>query len=264
MSCLRSLAYFSLFLLAACSAIVSPGGSALHDPDPGNDASADGGVVDASPPTDGALDDGALDSGVDATVDSAVDATVDSGADGAVDAGVDAAVDSGADAAVDSGVDSGVDAGPSCPASCALGCPSGLSRCYEVVPSNVPATLFDPGASDLVLEGDTARFIDTSACAVAGVATHVVPLSDSIEACVAVVRDLRIGPAATLFVAGARPFILLAAGDVTIQGTLDASADLDEPGPGGALGGVEDPRDGRGVSGGEGGEHVRGTFQDGG
>ena len=155
-----------------------------------------------------------------------------------------------------------MDAGPTCPASCALGCPADSSRCFGLVPSNVPATLFDPAADNLIIEGDASLFFDTSECSASSVASHVVPLSDGSEACVLVIHDMRIDPAASLTVAGARPLIVLASGDVTIHGTLDASARMDEPGAGGFLGGVNDPA-GRGPSGGEGGEHVR-NFEDGG
>lgn len=117
------------------------------------------------------------------------------------------------------------------------------------IPSNVSSDYWRSDARDF--ERDDS-FIDTTGC----------PDGDIAEgACILSVRNFRIG--GNTRVDGTRPLIVMATGDVIIEGTLDASGYGQQPGPGGFRGGVADPMDGGGPNGGAAGEHV-GEFEDGG
>ncbi len=208
------------------------------------------------------------------------------GSDGGRDGGMDAAIDApGMDAAIDvpgidaPGMDSGPTTCPGAPAQC-LGsvlrfCDGdflrmiecGDDRCDEPTascipeggdryrPSNVDADFWDDGASDFELDGDA--FIDTTICDEG----DVVSIGGGVEVCVFSVRNFR--ASGLVRVDGVRPAVIMATGNVIIDGTLDASGYGQEPGPGGFRGGVADPIDGAGPNGGEAGEHV-GEFEDGG
>lgn len=231
-------ACLALFLGTGCSAIISPDGSAL---DPmGSDAGADSmvadGAVDSTPgPDGGPVDGGPLDG---------------------------APVDGGGDTAVPDG--GPVDSGPmGCAADCPLGCPAGSDRCAEIVPSNVDRGLFDADARDLLLSGDAVWFLDTTECTSSMVETRIEDTGEGTDACVLVVGNMGVGPGSTLRVEGSRPLIVVASGNITIGGELDASAVGPESGAGGFRGGVQDRVDGDGLGGGMAGEHIE-SFDDGG
>lgn len=150
---------------------------------------------------------------------------------------------------------------------CLLGCaPSGEARCAEMVPSNVPASLWLADAPDLVIDnpGDPLTF-DTTTC-MARMAPSVVQRQEGGgEVCVIQVGDFVIRSRSGLVVRGDRPLVIMANGDVTIEAeaALDASARGVVPGPGGGRGGLPASPAGEGPAPGQGGAHV-GTYDDGG
>ncbi|UJR81571.1 Glycine-rich cell wall structural protein [Sandaracinus amylolyticus] len=194
---------------------------------------------------------------------------------GGVDGG---AVDGGGDPGVDGGpppIDGGGGCVPSCEGStltrcegdrpvvetCTLPCATEGARCGEMIPSNVSAELWTSEARDVVVAG-TARF-DTSTCMSTMSLAGVVPQGAGPSVCVLQVRNLRVESGAELSVTGSLPLAILATGDVEIRGTLDASAALERPGPGGGAGGRPGAIDGSGWGPGRGGARM-GSFDDGG
>ncbi|MEQ9702636.1 MAG: hypothetical protein RLO54_32590, partial [Sandaracinaceae bacterium] len=150
---------------------------------------------------------------------------------------------------------------------CLLGCaPSGEPRCAEMVPSNVPATLWLADAPDLVVEtAGEPLFFDTTECMARMAPSRVQTQADGSQVCVISVGDFVIRSRSALVVRGARPLVIMADGDVLIEAeaALDVSARGPTPGPGGGRGGLPSMPDGAGASPGEGGDHV-GTYDDGG
>ncbi|MEM9070512.1 MAG: hypothetical protein AAGE52_18550 [Myxococcota bacterium] len=201
---------------------------------------------------------GGTSSGTDAATEDAAttdDAALpDTGTDdgGVSDAGSDsAAPDAGADAGSDAGVDAGADAG--CPAGdtrcagdtlercdagdwveveeCVLGCDdTAAPRCLTLVPSNVGAITF---SSDTV-EIDNATW-DTSDCgALPGDSERVSQGGGEIELCLVNVGSFRLN--GTLTVQGPRGLVIASRNEITIAGTIDASANGRIAGPGGGNG----------------------------
>jgi len=147
---------------------------------------------------------------------------------------------------------------------CPLGCATAGPRCAGMVPSNVPAELWDEGAEDMSLEGDASFLFDTSICRAMMAPSHIVSQADGgSEVCVLQTGAFLIGERATVAVRGTRPLVIMAAGEVRIDGVLDVGADLDEPGAGGFAGGIRTRVEGLGSAPGLGGDH-EGTYDDGG
>ncbi|AKF05827.1 hypothetical protein [Sandaracinus amylolyticus] len=221
-------------LVSGCSTIVDPDEGRL-DPPAGSDGG--GGVLDAG--------------------------GVDAGDEPGVDAGP-PPIDGGGGECVPSCVGSTLtrcEGGRPVVEACALPCATEGVRCGEMIPSNVGAELWTTEARDVVVAG-TARF-DTSACTSTMSLARVVPQSAGPSVCVLQVRNLRVESGATLSVVGNLPLAILATGDVEIRGTLDASAALERPGPGGGAGGRPGAIDGSGWGPGRGGTRM-GSFDDGG
>ena len=124
-------------------------------------------------------------------------------------------------------------------------------------PSNVDAAFWNPAATSIRVEGE--RIVDTSECGEGS----VVSLGGVVEACVFSVDELQIREGGTLRINGDRPAIIIARGDVRINGTLDVSAYGTQPGPGGYEGGGMDSLGGQGPRFGEGGIHID-SYRDGG
>jgi hypothetical protein len=141
------------------------------------------------------------------------------------------------------------------PEPCAVGC--GEGRCLAFVPSNVAPDLWDPAAESVDIEEGRLAF-DTTVCRAMAARSRIVPQSSGTgpDVCVLQVGDLRIREDATLAVVGSRPLVIMASGGVTIEGTLDVSAELGRSGAGGFRGGTRDELAGGGPTAGGGGEHL--------
>ncbi len=205
-----------------------------------------GGDEPANGVPDAAADDAALDASI------AIDAPIVDGAPSA-DAGPDT------DAGLDS--DGGSDSGPSVPCTpgtlstcagdiemrcvggalvtrtCALGCSTtDATRCAQIVPSNVPADAVMRASGEWIVTAATP--FDSHLCMITGVHTEVVPQATGApDLCVVAATAIRIHAAAVVTVTGDRALVLLSAGDLEIEGSVDVSARLDVPGPGGFHGG---------------------------
>lgn len=137
---------------------------------------------------------------------------------------------------------------------CALGCSSEGTRCAELVPSNVDPSLMMPAPNGSVPAGTTVRF-STDTCTQPELATYRVAQGAGLpELCVLVVGDLTIEAGGTLVLRGDRSFVVLAYGNVAIEGTIDASAYGSVPGAGGFLGSSVPSRAATGVGAGGGGD----------
>ena len=132
------------------------------------------------------------------------------------------------------------------------------------IPSNVDASEFDPNAPSLDIQQNTV--FDTTRCQSAANTASVVTMNDGGEACVLRARDVRVREDTVLHILGNRPGILLVTGNVTIEGIVNASAQLTIPGPGGFGGGqpIEGRANGSGPGGGGAGEVESLEFEDGG
>lgn len=175
---------------------------------------------------------------------------------GPVDAGMDSgeAVDMGEpDAFVEADMGVDIDFGPCGPTGCGM-----------ISASNVDDSLWDESASDdLTIHGAGVVRANTEACRLASVNGEVVTQGDGSEVCVVQVRDLTISEGSSVSVTGPRPLVIMAIGNVRIDGEIDASAHNDEPGAGGGSGGVIEEINGTGPSPGAGGVHID-DFDDGG
>jgi hypothetical protein len=138
---------------------------------------------------------------------------------------------------------------------CALGCVADATpRCGELVPSNLVGdanpTLLD-GTGDVVIDGAVLINTDTgvftgSLTRVAGVGVHsgIAFLHrpfldvDEVRLGIFAFHSLTVTATATITFEGSRVAVFLVAGDVLIDGTVDASAVADLPGPGGRPGGT--------------------------
>ena len=139
---------------------------------------------------------------------------------------------------------------------CSLGCALSTSRCASPVPSNVASTFLASGAAARSLTTGT---LDTDACT----GGSVVAQSAGPDLCVLSVSTFTIAATQTVQVIGSNGLVVVAAGAVTIDGTLDASARRTVPGPGGGAGGTRSSTTGGGPSGGDRGGLTPGN-QDGG
>ena len=105
-----------------------------------------------------------------------------------------------------------------------------------------PATIRDPDGNDV-----DRSFVET---AQVGSGPMLVILA---------VESLQIDQGVSLRVTGARPLVVFASGDITVNGTIDANARLDQPGPNGGGPGSGPPN----APGGVGGSGNNGTGQHG-
>jgi hypothetical protein len=112
---------------------------------------------------------------------------------------------------------------------CPLGCSgSEPTRCARLQPFGVAGRELPPPGTAAVR---TTCPYSTSICDSQCGFTSTTRTADGL--CVVQAGDVVIAAGATLQVSGDRPLVILAAGDVTIEGTLDASATGSTPGPGG-------------------------------
>lgn len=188
----------------------------------------------------------------------APDAAVIPGTDAAFPLGTDAAIVPGVDAALPDAHIPGTDAAmpPDAWTPDAFTAPP-----TEIVPSNVDPALVDRGTVDLTI--DSAASFDTMACAARTASSERITQRDGGVVCALFVRQLRITDRGTLRVEGDVPLVILASGDVDIEGTLDVSARGTTPGPGGGAGGTPRAPDGQGITAGVRGGTV-GVYADGG
>jgi len=130
-------------------------------------------------------------------------------------------------------------------------CPHGQrdgGDCRGLVPANIAS--LPPSCSDVSLLGDP---IDTKTCKLTTCAGAVAPMANGADVCVLSVGRLTVS--GVVKVSGPLPLVIVASGDVTIQGTLDGAAQGEAVGPGGNPGG-ESPgdvggKDGLGAGGGK-------------
>ena len=146
-----------------------------------------------------------------------------------------------------------------CPVVCSGG------ECTDFRPSNVPKELFDNFAPSLIVDDDDdVYFIDTSSCFAPGAETEFATQTsgDEFFACVLKVDELRVERDSRLRAGGDLPLIILARGEVLIEGTIDVSARGILAGPGGFEGGNRGRLDGEGLAPGLGGGERRAFFDD--
>ncbi len=139
------------------------------------------------------------------------------------------------------------------------GMPDDLGEPSSFDPSNVSADLF---VDDGVVEITGDETYDTDDCTSLPGSPMVVPQSDGPELCVQRAERFVITDSGELRVEGSRPLVWLAGVSVVIDGTLDASAHGQGPGPGG-FEGATDGTSGQGPEAGADGAHVD-TYDDGG
>jgi hypothetical protein len=142
-----------------------------------------------------------------------------------------------------------------------IGTDTGPSPMGRISPSNVEPALLDEGRRELVVE--VAASFDTERCSASSVDSRIVRQRDRSEVCALIVSNLHIASEGTLRVFGPRPLVVLASGDMEIEGTLDVSARGTEPGAGGGVGGTPRAPDGGGLVRGRGGSSM-GVYSDGG
>lgn len=143
--------------------------------------------------------------------------------------------------------------------------PCGAAACV-ISASNVGDDYWDTASThDLSIRGGGVIRVNTDTCRFASIDGVVATQAGGPEVCVVRMRALTVENSATLSVRGARPLVVLASGDVVIDGAFDVSARMDEAGPGGGRGGLValEERDGVGPSPGMAGEHVD-PYDDGG
>jgi hypothetical protein len=185
----------------------------------------DGGMDgDTNPMPDGSMDEGGL--GMDATLDS--DTSDRDAEDGEPDAETDAAPDANEDP--DALIDAGQDADVPDPI-------------WPYVPSNLDVeddVLSGLERNDIALDCESMAIIDSSDppsvtgfCDAAPEFAVVDQLGDGGEVLAVVMSSLSIDATSTLKLVGSRPIVLLVEGDVSVAGTIDASAEGSESGPGG-------------------------------
>lgn len=167
----------------------------------------------------------------------------------------------------------GLDAGPPCDTdACPRGCRPGTTECVDLIPHNVgedPTLERFPGTATIRVESDT--YFEATTGEIVGGITRPVGTGDiggiyfeiisqpddapsigvfafaSLEIAEGVTVRFRdesaVGPVAPL-----NSVVLLSAGDLVVAGTVDASASLARPGPGGGLPGGDVAGRGRGGS----------------
>jgi hypothetical protein len=200
-------------------------------------------IASDGPALDASLDAGALDQdGGSVPQDSSDDAELDGGHDAEFDAAPIPCT------AADEGCTDGIaricSAGFLETRPCSnLGCNADENACAVLMPSNVPPSSFVGTTS--AWEISSTETYDTDACT-GGTRTEQL-ITNAQEVCIRHVTTMSIAIGATLHVVGARPLIVLAQRDVTIQGIIDAAASGITPRAGGGIGGSASNRDGIGA-----------------
>ncbi|MFK8003359.1 MAG: hypothetical protein AB8H86_27560 [Polyangiales bacterium] len=148
---------------------------------------------------------------------------------------------------------------------CERGCEEATGLCADGLfrPSNLTRDAFDESASDVVLPMGS-FVLDTDVCEVtSGGFSRIQPTTSGGEACVWRVGNVDMSESLYLGVSGSLPLIVIATGDVNLDGFFDLRADGNIPGAGGFAGGSRDAPAGRGDGGGLPGMRA-GDFGDGG
>jgi hypothetical protein len=120
---------------------------------------------------------------------------------------------------------------------CPLGCSASLGRCLEFDARNVPAGTLRDGTYDWVVDSDTTVDSDGTGLPYELDVTLEAQSGGALDLAVVHVRSLRVQPGVTLSLRGQNPIAIIAAESILVEGTIDASAILDAPGPGGYHGG---------------------------
>ncbi len=131
---------------------------------------------------------------------------------------------------------------------CQLGCNEAENRCYQLDPSNAgPERLCVAGADDIQVSGDQQLVLDTDGGTLDGQPLAAFQTAGQgaglPELAVFSLDTLTVAAGGVLWIRGNRAPVLLACGDVQIDGTIDVSAENREPGPGGYGGGAGGYRD---------------------
>lgn len=131
---------------------------------------------------------------------------------------------------------------------CRLGCNQAQNRCYQLDPSNAaPERLCVAGADDIQLSGGQEVVLDTDGGTLDGQPLSAFQTAGQgaglPELAVISFDTITVAAGAALWIRGNRAPVLLACGDVQIDGTIDVSAENREPGPGGYGGGAGGYRD---------------------
>ncbi|MDB4968276.1 MAG: hypothetical protein JWN44_3965 [Myxococcales bacterium] len=158
---------------------------------------------------------------------------------------------------------------------CATGCSTSATTCLALQPSG-PVTAGDYQQANLINANVTANIvIDTDsgqitgglirpagAGVLGGVGFRTTTQAGGPGAGIFSVAGLTLAAGAKVTFKGANAFALASAGNVTLDGTVDASCTANVPGPGGFAGGVQ--MDGKGPGAGKRGEHINGSAGGGG
>jgi hypothetical protein len=122
---------------------------------------------------------------------------------------------------------------------CPFGCDAAQERCSRIVPSNVDRELLSIATTAARVR--TLTRLDTDLCDpqtfVPAVAAETVDVAGGPGLCVMVMASLDVEAGATLDVTGSRALVVVAAGDVVVDGTVSVTAQGSAAGPGGAAGG---------------------------
>lgn len=147
---------------------------------------------------------------------------------------------------------------------CERGCEEATGLCADgrFRPSNLTREAFDESAPDLDIP--MGNFVlNTDSCEVSSGVARIQAMNSGANACVWTVGNLDMSESLYLQVSGSLPLIVVATGDVNLDGFFDLRAEGDVPGAGGFAGGTRDAPGGGGDGGGLPGMRA-GDFGDGG
>lgn len=149
--------------------------------------------------------------------------------------------------------------------SCDRGCDpaTGLCRGRRFRPSNLGEGAFLDSAPDLDVP-DGNYELNTDTCRVTGGGAAIETMNGGMPACVWTVGNVQISGGTNIRVFGSLPLILIASGDVNLEGSIDLGAESNFPGAGGYFGGTRGQLDGFGDSAGAAGSQRPPTLGDGG
>ncbi|MFT5354792.1 MAG: hypothetical protein ACI9KE_002005 [Polyangiales bacterium] len=135
---------------------------------------------------------------------------------------------------------------------CDGGCDATTGLCIEreqFVPSNLGADAFQPGAPDLIIPSGNYE-LNTDDCRVTNGSADIQTMNSGLSACVWTVGTVETSGSSYVRIFGSLPLILIASGNVSIEGTFDLRAEGNSPGAGGYFGGSRVNPNGSGDSGG--------------